>query len=618
MMIPNYALIAEIILFSEGFGTARMLSRKMVYLYKLSSEQLSKQKHYDFGMRAVKSVLVMAGSLMRESPDDEEDVVLLKAMRDSNVPKFLQMDLGLFAGIIQDLFPGKIVPYAEHKDLKEAIDAECDKDKLQKPEVWITKIIQLMETIMVRHGVMTVGSTGTGKSKLTFTLQRALTTLEKREDLDNPYFKTINIYSLNPKAITQNELFGWNDIFTNTFTHGMVSKIITGALEISNDIKKWVHFDGPVDAGWIENMNTVLDDNKMLCLPDGKRIKLPSAFTMMFEVQDLKVASPATVSRCGMVYLDENTLEYGVILETWWVNFQEHEKEYALEKDPKKADNYEIAGSFVKLYELVNKIFSEHLPTLRVKCKEMIPTVDINLITNCLKLVDALWYDYRAQQLQPGDKKGEMKEAEQEHFLSMIFIFSFIWSVGGNLNDESRPKFNEEMRINFIKICTGLPDGDLYDYYIDLQSRKFKPWTNLVTDFRYDSTIPFTSILVDTADTIRYKYMLRLMNKKAHNVLIMGETGVGKSAIIKDYLNRLPGDDFVNTSLTFSAQTSSANVQDLFADKLMQRGRDLGPPSGKKMVFFVDDINMPALDTFGSQPPNEFLRQVIDQGGFYD
>ena len=100
MMVPSYGLIAEIMLFAEGFGSTKTLSKKMVMLYKLSSEQLSQQDHYDFGMRAVKSVLVMAGTLKRANPALNEDAVFIRAMRDSNVPKFLKDDLPLFAAII--------------------------------------------------------------------------------------------------------------------------------------------------------------------------------------------------------------------------------------------------------------------------------------------------------------------------------------------------------------------------------------------------------------------------------------------------------------------------------------------------------------------------------------
>ena len=73
--------------------------------------------------------------------------------------------------------------------------------------------------------------------------------------------------------------------------------------------------------------------------------------------------------------------------------------------------------------------------------------------------------------------------------------------------------------------------------------------------------------------------------------------------------------------MNFSAQTSTKNVLDVFLDKdkfTKKRRTEIGPLGGKKMIFFVDDINMPALEKYGAQPPNELLRQIIDQKGFYD
>jgi dynein heavy chain, axonemal len=86
---------------SEGFNSAPILSRKMVKLYQLASEQLSKQGHYDFGMRALKSVLVMAGGMKRAHPGYCESATLIRAMRDANIPKCLTADAELFDGILQ-------------------------------------------------------------------------------------------------------------------------------------------------------------------------------------------------------------------------------------------------------------------------------------------------------------------------------------------------------------------------------------------------------------------------------------------------------------------------------------------------------------------------------------
>jgi len=302
MMIPDYALIAEIMLFAEGFDSASILSKKMVKLYKLSSEQLSQQDHYDFGMRAVKSVLVMAGALKRAHPDLSEDVVLIRAMRDSNVPKFLADDLPLFQAIVNDLFPRVDIPSVDYGELEVAIKACLTDAGLQPVPEFITKIIQLYDTFQVRFGVMLVGPTGAGKTTCYNILCQAMLRLHGQGSQNSSY-QPVHTHVLNSKCVSMGELYGEVDALTQEWSDGLASSIMREAIKDETKSKHWVVFDGPVDALWIENMNTVLDDNMTLCLANGERIKLKQELRMLFEVQDLAVASPATVSRCGMVYM---------------------------------------------------------------------------------------------------------------------------------------------------------------------------------------------------------------------------------------------------------------------------------------------------------------------------
>lgn len=126
--------------------------------------------------------------------------------------------------------------------------------------------------MIVRHGVMLVGLTGTGKTTCAKILGKALTQLHS-EGHSDPWYKPVHIDVLNPKAVTMGELFGETNIYTNEWTEGLVSKLVKDAVTALEgdkpDTKRWIIFDGPVDALWIENMNTVLDDNKMLCLANG-------------------------------------------------------------------------------------------------------------------------------------------------------------------------------------------------------------------------------------------------------------------------------------------------------------------------------------------------------------
>lgn len=146
---------------------------------------------------------------------------------------------------------------------------------------------------------MLVGPTGGGKSSTISTLQRAMSVKLK-----------VHTHILNPKSITMGQLYGQFNEQTHEWTDGVLAFIVRETVKDESQEKHWVVFDGPVDALWIESMNTVLDDNKKLCLNSGQILTLTPQMTMMFEVEDLAVASPATVSRCGMVYMEPEALGY--------------------------------------------------------------------------------------------------------------------------------------------------------------------------------------------------------------------------------------------------------------------------------------------------------------------
>ncbi|XP_005113505.2 dynein heavy chain 1, axonemal, partial [Aplysia californica] len=268
-------------------------------------------------MRAVKSVISAAGNLKRMYPDMVEELIALRAIRDVNVPKFLVDDLKLFSGIVSDLFPNIKEEPIDYGDLETSLRKSCQKTGLKDVDGFINKCIQLFETTVVRHGLMLVGPTCSGKTKCYEMLQKAQTSLKGQPSPAMTDFQATHTYVLNPKSITMGQLYGEFDLLTHEWTDGILSTLIRVGASSQDEDKRWFVFDGPVDAVWIENMNTVLDDNKKLCLSSGEIIKLTDHMTMMFEVADLAVASPATVSRCGMVYLEPSYIGLDPFVECW-------------------------------------------------------------------------------------------------------------------------------------------------------------------------------------------------------------------------------------------------------------------------------------------------------------
>ncbi|XP_059151038.1 dynein axonemal heavy chain 3-like [Physella acuta] len=643
MMVPDYAMIAEISLYSNGFVSSRSLATKIVATYRLCSEQLSSQHHYDYGMRAVKSVLTAAGNLKLKYPDLEEDVLVLRSINDVNLPKFLSDDIELFNGITSDLFPGVTLPTPDYVCLEKALVEKMEKANLQPVPWFIKKIIQIYEMILVRHGLMIVGDPLGGKTSAFKTLASALGSLHEAGLIEeNPVIYSI----INPKAITMGQLYGRFDPVSHEWTDGVLANTFREHASNTNLSRKWIIFDGPVDAVWIENMNTVLDDNKKLCLMSGEIIQMNNTQNMIFEPQDLEQASPATVSRCGMIYMDPLQLGWEPLVTSWMAT----QLPDSLKKEQK---------------DMIRLLFEWILPPclnfVSRSCKHILQLHPMHYTVSLLKLYSCLMEevkkvgkdeDEEEEFLDEESKEGVEGEAtgtaglklnekkleeERTNMTVAYFMFSVVWAVGATLDNNSRIMFDQFFRelcdmegskdqypkpkdLKFPRAVLIPKKGLVYDHvFIRKQFGSWSPWTSLVTAVNIDDKAQINSLIINTVETERQRYFLALFLQKDLPLLFVGPTGTGKSAITNSYLLELPRDKYVINNINFSAQTSANQTQDIIFSKLERRKKGTyGPQLGKKLCVFVDDLNMPAKERYGAQPPIEILRQWIDHKFWFD
>lgn len=590
MMVPDSSLIAEVILLSQGFKEGKLLARKVTTLYSLMSQQLSKQDHYDFGLRNIKSVLTAAGAFKRITSDDDEQTILLRACKTMNLPKLVSDDVPLFLAMLGDLFPNIELDSSPRTDLKEAIEKVLERKNLQYNEYMVHKTIELFETKNTRHGVMVVGKTGSGKTTSWVTLAAALT--------DMTQYPTVNTYIVNPKALTINELYGDYSEVTQEWKEGIVSTIMRKICKTTSQDLKWLVFDGPVDTLWIESMNTVLDDNKVLTLNSNDRIQLTSEVSLLFETDSLAAASPATVSRCGMVFFDNNSLGWHSYLESWLCQRKKYEESVG-------APTEQAMNS---LKNFCARYLDKALRFRDEECVEIISTTNLNAVKSFCNLFDAVAIVENG--LQPHNPEQYMD------MLFKYFIFSMIWSVGATVDEESRQRFD----ILFREFDPQFPSKDtVYEYFVDPSIRAWKSWEEKVPSaWKPDPHLQFHEIVVPTIDIVRHDFLLQSLIRNESSVLVVGNSGTGKTLTVNSVIDSF-GQNYSTLNVNFSGRTTAENVQDMIESRMVKKMKEtLAPPAGKTLLCFIDDLNMPQPDDFGSQPPLELLRQWLDYGFWYN
>ena len=593
MMAPDLTMIAEVTLASEGFNEARIMAKKTITLYSLMIQQLSKQDHYDYGLRNLKAVLNMAGQLKRSDPNMSEETILMRALRDMNLPKFIQDDERLFRLLLGDLFPNLELPISEYGTLQTAIEEELLKSNLQKQEFQMQKIFQLYDSRLTRHCNMLVGEPLGGKSTVWKMLAAAQTSLCKN-GVDG--FQSATVYVISPKAIDLDELYGAYDLTTFEWKDGILSTIFKACSEDEKVFEKWVMFDGPIDAMWIESMNSVMDDNKILTLINGDRIPLTPSMSLLFETQDLRVASPATVSRAGMIYIDAAEL-----------GWQTHTDSWLKSRFSSTTNDEETKELYKGLFE---KWVGKALKFKELNCIEPVKISDFCAVRSLCSLLDAT---NKAET----SLRREILGSDYNSCVEKVFIFSLVWSIGGAVDENGRKKFSTYLQdIDAV----GPVGNTLYDYYVDVAKNDFKGWEERVPNWKPLKGMTFHDMIVPTIDTVRNSYIVEILMKIKKNVMIVGATGTGKTILANNFLKDLPST-YSQLVINFSSATTSKAVQDIIESPMEKRSKDkLGPMGGKSLVVFIDDFNMPKLTSYESpfQPPLELIRLWLDYQGWYD
>ncbi|XP_040604816.1 dynein heavy chain 9, axonemal isoform X6 [Mesocricetus auratus] len=581
MVVPDFELICEIMLVAEGFIEAKSLARKFITLYRLCKELLSKQDHYDWGLRAIKSVLVVAGSLKRGDPDRPEDQVLMRSLRDFNIPKIVTDDMPVFMGLIGDLFPALDVPRRRDLNFEAVVQKAILDLKLQAEDNFVLKVVQLEELLAVRHSVFVVGGAGTGKSQVLRSLYKTYQVMRRR-----PVWT-----DLNPKAVTNDELFGIINPATREWKDGLFSSIMRELANISHDGPKWILLDGDIDPMWIESLNTVMDDNKVLTLASNERIPLNPTMRLLFEISHLRTATPATVSRAGILYINPADLGWNPPVSSW-------------------IDQREVQTERANLTILFDKYLPTCLDTLRTRFKKMIPVPEQSMVQMLCYLLECLL----TKEDIPADCPKEMYE--------LYFVFAAIWAFGGAMVQDQLVDYRAEFSkwwLTEFKTVKFPSQGTVFDYYIDPETKKFEPWDKLIPQFEFDPEMPLQACLVHTSETIRVCYFMERLMERRRPVMLVGSAGSGKSVLVGAKLASLDPEKYMVKNVPFNYYTTSAMLQAVLEKPLEKKaGRNYGPPGNRKLIYFVDDMNMPEVDAYGTAQPHTVIRQHLDYGHWYD
>ncbi|WFD07771.1 hypothetical protein MVES1_003142 [Malassezia vespertilionis] len=611
MAHPDKRRIVHVLLLVHGFQGAAQWASKMVLLFQLLDEQLHRAQHYDFGLRALKAVLRSAARVRTRGADEQR--VLVQSVLETVAPKLDADDVPLLSRLVEEVFPGVRYTPSALDALSAAIDARCAAHHLHAAP-WKAKLLQLYHIQHIAHGIILVGAAGTGKTAAWRTLLAAMEHVDGVSSV---------AHVIAPKVLSNEALYGTLDPTTREWTDGLFTALLRRILENvrrEREQRHWIVFDGDIDPDWVENLNSVLDENKMLTLPTGERLVLPPNVRLVFEVDSVAHATRATITRCGMVAFGAELVPRSARLAHAAATLRAATLGAPDELPSVHAadDRAILAGIAARVEQdcahggLVDWAlsFAHTLPHTMAFDEARAIAAFFSLLRRAARLVLA----YNA-----AHPDFCMRDEHVAHYASRAMLVALAWACVGDAPHVVRDAFSDAVR---ARVTAALPAGQLLDYHV-VASRDapFEPWAAHVAPVELDpSALVAAEVVIPTLDTVRLEELVYAYLLDHRPVMLCGPPGSGKTMVLYATLRRLA--DVMIASVNLSSQTTPAALLALLEEHLAYQetphGTQLAPSQpGRWLVVFCDEINLPAPDAYGTQCPIHFLRQLVEQRGFW-
>lgn len=375
----------------------------------------------------------------------------------------------------------------------------------------------------------------------------------------------------------------------------------------------------------------MLDDNKLLTLPNGERLSLPPNVRVMFEVQDLKYATLATVSRCGMVWFSEDVLSTEMIFENYLLRLRNipledtDDDSFGQTQNQDKEDEVSPCLNIQRdIALLLQSYFSPD--GLVVRCLEYSATQEHIMDFTRLRALSSLFSmlnQFARNVLNYNQLHSDFPiSADQlEQYIPKALVYSLLWSFAGDAKLKVRSDLGDFIRsVTTVSLPTSGSGAPIIDFEVAI-SGDWVPWSNKVPSMDVEThKVAAPDVVVPTLDTVRHESLLYTWLAEHKPLVLCGPPGSGKTMTLFSALRALPDMEVVG--LNFSSATTPELLLKTFDHYCEYRktpnGVVLAPVQiGKWLVLFCDEINLPDMDAYGTQRVISFLRQLVEHQGFY-